>query len=494
MELRHPQGLAGSHPSYAVALAAIGHFLVREHARGLLVAELGTGFFVTWHDPAHWGRAYHRMVEHHEILDQTGAIQGALLMVEQARGPAKWRIFRKSQESLDLTLVDFFQALGKRLDRQRAVAITLIETNHGFRVTYWVDKATFVIHGRSRLPISLYHDETIERTEMKNTIEQEQILRDKDLHAIEHILRSSPRDYPALLGAVANLEEDLRYGAAEELAVQVASQLPDRDEARYHAARYAFARGDLAAAGERLRPALAAAAPAPEMLDLQARLLWAGGRRDEALRLWENATSADPPIPVHHQRYARALTQLGRFEEAARHAHVAEESTIAPTREMAMDILEAEAESPVEPMAPSTRRPTDHAMPLTASPEAGETGLHPFLTGDLAREEEFRGPLSTRLDSADWQERMPTLPPVPGPMPEIAAQPPSGRLVTGAGNGAPVDDTAAEAEIAGLRSLLDDNPQDPILLRKLGFALARKGQLDEAAEVYRKAREADSAP
>jgi Flp pilus assembly protein TadD len=48
-----------------------------------------------------------------------------------------------------------------------------------------------------------------------------------------------------------------------------------------------------------------------------------------------------------------------------------------------------------------------------------------------------------------------------------------------------------EAEIADLNALLAERPDDPALLRRLGFVLARKGQLDAAADVYRKAREVD---
>jgi len=51
-----------------------------------------------------------------------------------------------------------------------------------------------------------------------------------------------------------------------------------------------------------------------------------------------------------------------------------------------------------------------------------------------------------------------------------------------------------EAEIAHLRAQLEEQPDDAAVLRRLGFVLARKGQLDAAAEVYRKARERDPGP
>ncbi|HEY8286910.1 MAG TPA: tetratricopeptide repeat protein [Chloroflexota bacterium] len=534
MELRHPTGVAGSHPSYTVALSAIGHFLVRERGRGVLIAELGTGFFVSWHDPVHWGRAFHRTVEHHEILDQTGPIQGVLLTIEQAREPTKKRLFRKQQDVFDLTLVDFFQALGARLDRQRAVAITLIEIESGFRVLYWVDKATFVIQGRLRMPISLHHDDSLDRDAIKATIESERVLRNQEFDALEHSLRTSPKDFPTLIAAMANVEGDFRYRDAEDLAVRIATLFPDRDEAHYHAARYAFARGDAAVAATRLLPALRARPPFPEVLGLQARILWATGKRSEALPLWEEAGQADPSIPVHHQRYARALVALGRKEEAAPHIQAAEESTIAPTREMALDILAAESDAARESETPALRRPGDRPSPLTPNDAPANSDLHPFLTGEESRPERARGPLSARLGGSEWEaapweqpERqsytlpltsspLPTnseapelsgkaesLPPSPDwPMPPTAGSGGSGRLggrpsagrvspTGGAGDSSTEGMEDDEAEIADLNALLAERPDDPALLRRLGFVLARKGQLDAAADVYRKAREVD---
>ncbi|HVA88566.1 MAG TPA: hypothetical protein VNL71_01870 [Chloroflexota bacterium] len=495
-----------------------------------MIAELGTGFLVSWHDPVNWARAFHRTVEHHEILDQTGPIQGELLAIEQAREPARKRLFRKQQEVFDLTLVDFFQALGARLDRQRAVAITLIETGSGFRVLYWVDKATFVIQGRLRMPISLHHDDSLDRDAMKATIESERVLREQEFTALEHALRTSPKDFPTLVSAMANVEGDFRYRDAEDLASRIAVLLPERDEAHYHAARYAFARGDTVTAATRLLPALRARPPFPEVLGLQARILWASGKRSEALPFWEEATQSDPPIPVHHQRYARALAAFGRHEEATQHAQAAEESAIAPTREMALDILAAEIEGVQNAEAPATRRPVERLGSLNTGDMFASSDLHPFLTGEETRPERARGPLSARI-GGDWEdasteqpERQPYPPPIPAsPLPtdpgmpvlpanaEPLAPPPgappapltgSGRLGVrqGLNRGSSArgdDDTPAEGsdadedEIANLRALLLERPNDAALLRKLGFALARKGQLDAAAEVYRKAREVD---
>jgi len=528
MELRHPTGVAGSHPSYTVALAAIGHFLVRERGRGVLIAELDTGFIVSWHDPMNWGRAFHRTVEHHEILDQTGPIQGVLLTIEQAREPAKKRLFRKQQEVFDLTLLDFFQALGARLDRQRAVAITLIETDTGFRLLYWVDKATFVIQGRLRMPISLHHDDSLDHEAMKATIESERVLREQEFDAVEHSLRTSPKDFPTLIAAMANVEGDFRYRDAEELAVRIATLLPEREEAHYHAARYAFARGDPATAAARLPPALRARPPFPEVLGLQARILWATGKRNEALLVWEEATQADPPIPVHHQQYARALIALGRAEDAVPHAQAAEVSTIAPTREMALDLLAAEIEAARNSVDPTPRKAEERPNSFTPGAAPASADLHPFLTGEETRPERARGRLSARLGGNEWevwdQPERPAygLPLTSSPLPpgletpegsDIPQAPPnpdrppfpatgSGRLggrlganrvpPESAGDERSAEGTAEdEAEIAALRALLAERPNDPTVLRKLGFVLARKGQLDAAAEVYRKARERD---
>ncbi len=468
MELRHPYGLAGSHSSYALALAAIGHFLVRERARGVMVVELGSGYLVTWHSPTHWEQACHRTVEHDEILDQTGSLQGALLKVEKAREPARKRLFRKAEVPLDMTRADFLQALGMRLDRQRAVAITLIEIAHGFRVLYWVDKAAFVIRGTGRQPVSLLHDETFDREAMETAVANEKIQREKDLAAIEHTLITSPKDYQALLAAVANLEADLRYRDAEELSVRIATQLPERDEAHYHAARLAFARRAHATAAERLQPALAAPEPLPEALDLHARLLWTYGRTNEALEFWERATHTDPPIAIHHQRYARALTVAGRHEEAAWHAHAAEPRAIAPTREMAVEMLAAEAAGAKGMQAPILRRATDHALPLTPNPvyDSGEAP-QPFVTGAETIPERARGPLSARLAASNKPAVQTD---------EVVEQ----------------EVEAKDHEVAELQARLAGNPQDSALLRKLGFALARNGQLDAAADAYRRAIQFDT--
>src|SRR6185312_2068605 len=97
MELRHRYGLSGSHRSYAVALAVLGHFLVREQGRGILIAELSGGFFVSWHDSLDWGKASSRIVEHYYILDQLGPVQGGLLTSDQLRKPPKKGLFRKQE-------------------------------------------------------------------------------------------------------------------------------------------------------------------------------------------------------------------------------------------------------------------------------------------------------------------------------------------------------------------------------------------------------------
>src|SRR6185312_11711848 len=162
MELRHRYGLSGSHRSYAVALAVLGHFLVREQGRGILIAELSGGFFVSWHDVIDWAKTGRHIVEHDHILDQVGPVQGGLLTSDHLRKPARKGLFRKQEIQYDMIRADFLHALGQRLDRQRAVSITVIETLSGFRLAYWVDKATFVIQGAFRLPISLHHDETVE--------------------------------------------------------------------------------------------------------------------------------------------------------------------------------------------------------------------------------------------------------------------------------------------------------------------------------------------
>ena len=467
MELRHPYGLAGSHSSYAIALAAIGHFLVREKAQGVLVVELGSGYLVTWHGPTHWEQAHHRTVEHDELLDQTGALQGILLKVEKAREPARKRLFRKAEVPLDMTRADFLQALGMRLDRQRAVAVTLIEIANGFRVLYWVDKAAFVIRGTGRQPVSLLHDETFDRQAMDTAVANEKIQHEKNLASIEHTLLTSPRDYQALLTAVANLEADLRYRDAEELAVRIATQLPERDEAHYHAARLAFARRAHATAAERLQPALAAPEPLPEALDLQARLLWTYGRTNEALEFWERATHTDPPIAIHHQRYARALAVAGRHEEAAWHAHAAEPRAIAPTREMAVEMLAAEAANAKGMQTPIMRKAMDHALPLRPNPVYDSEAPQPFVIGAETVPERARGPLSARLAASNKPVAQTD---------EVVEQ--------------EVETTGDE--IAELRSRLAGNPQDSALLRKLGFALARNGQLDAAADAYRKAIQFDT--
>lgn len=467
MELRHPYGLAGSHSSYAIALAAIGHFLVCEKARGVMVVELGSGYLVTWHGPKHWEQACHRTVEHDEILDQTGSLHGALLKVEKAREPTRKRLFRKAELPLDMTRADFLHALGMRLDRQRAVAITLIEIAHGFRVLYWVDKAAFIIRGRGRQAVSLLHDETFDRQAMEAAVASEKIQHEKDLAAVEHTLITSPRDYQALLAAVAKLEADLRYRDAEELAVRIATQLPERDEAHYHAARLAFARRAHATAAERLQPALAAPEPLPEALDLQARLLWTYGRTNEALEFWERATHTDPPIDIHHQRYARALTVAGRHEEAAWHALAAEPRAIAPTREMAVEMLAAEAAGAKGMHAPILRRATDHALPLAPNPVHESEAPQAFVTGIETIPERARGPLSARLAASNKPA---------APQDEVVEQ----------------EAEAKDDEVAELQARLAGNPQDSALLRKLGFALARNGQLDAAANAYRRAIQFDT--
>jgi tetratricopeptide (TPR) repeat protein len=465
MELRHQYGLGGSHRSYAVALAVIGHFLVRERARGVLIAELSSGFFVTWHDSVSWEKVRHCTIDHDQILDQTGPVQGSLLKVEQAREPAKKHLFRRRPERFDLRPADFLQSIGIRLDRKRAVSIMIIETTGGYRIAYWVDKATFVIHGSFRMPISLQHDELVEHEEVQATITSEQARRRVDFDALEHTLRATPRDFPALVGVVANLEDELRYREAEELAADVATLVPEREEAHYHAARFALVRGDRTLAMERLQPALRLGQAAPEILDLQARLLWAEGKRNDALALWEALAQTDAPLPVHLQRYGRALAVLGRTEESTARMQEAGASTVAPTRDMALELLDADAAERNAAQVSPLRRPMDHALPSVRYETFEDDVLHPFLTGEGPTSDQARGPLSDRLLAANRHSE---------------DQADEAREET------------KEEELARLQAELVNTPDDSSLLRKLGFAYARCGQLDAAAEAYRKAIEIDS--
>ncbi len=391
-------GLSGSHRSYAVALAVIGHFLVRQQGRGILIAELSGGYFVSWHDAADWGKAASHIVEHDHILDQVGPVQGGMLTSDQLRKSPKKGLFRKQEIQYDMTRADFLHALGQRLDRQRAVLITVIETHTGFTFSYWVDKATFVIQGAFRLPISLRHDETVEGSEVQALIAAEQNRSQKEFAAIEHSLRSNPRDFPNLIAAIANLEESLRFREAEELAVRVAAVVPEREEGHYQAARFALIRGDRVAATERLRRA--PQSPLPELLDLQARLFWADGKRNEALALWEKAVQVEPPIPVHLQRYGRALGEVGRAAEAIAHLQEAEVSTVAPTREMAVDLLDTEAKIRQEEQEAFLRRRPDNAAPGRRIVTPENTAPTPAA----AERDRPRGALRARIeaDLQDW--------------------------------------------------------------------------------------------
>ena len=212
------------------------------------------------------------------------------------------------------------------------------------------------------------------------------------------------------------------------------------------------------------------------------------------------------------------------------HVQAAEASTIAPTREMALDLLAAEIEGARDSEASNPQKSGERPSPFTPGDTPANSDLHPFLTGEETRPERARGPLSARLGGTEWEVPPWDQPERPGyglpltssPLPpgletpecSDTAQAPaspgrpaspatgSGRLggrlsanrvpPESAGEARSPEGTADdEAEIAALRALLAERPNDPTVLRKLGFVLARKGQLDAAAEVYRKAREGD---
>jgi tetratricopeptide (TPR) repeat protein len=307
----------------------------------------------------------------------------------------------------------------------------------------------------------LRHDETVEGSEVQALIAAEQGRSQKEFAAIEHWLRAGPRDFPNLIAAIANLEESLRFREAEELAVRVAAVVPEREEGHYHAARFALIRGDRAAAAERLRRA--PQSPLPELLDLQARLFWADGKRNEALALWEKAVHVEPPIPVHLQRYGRALGEVGRAAEALTHLQEAEVSSVAPTRDMAVDLLDAEAKIRQEEQEAFLRRRPDNVVPGRRIVTPENTDPKPAA----AERDRPRGALRARIeaDLQDWASE------------ENAEEP---------GEEEPQD------EIGRLMAQLARTPKDTALLRKLGFAFARAGQLDASAEAYRRAIDLDS--
>jgi hypothetical protein len=134
---------------------------------------------------------------------------------------------------------------------------------------------------------------------------------------------------------------------------------------------------------------------------------------------------------------------------------------------MAVEMLATEAADAKGMQTPIMRKAIVHALPLTPNPEYDSEAPQPFVTGAETIPERARGPLSARLGASN----------------KPAAQ--TDELVE-----QEVETTGDE--IAELQSRLAGNPQDSALLRKLGFALARNGQMDAAADAYSRAIQFDT--
>src|SRR5207302_8713787 len=115
----------------------------------------------------------------------------------------------------------FFRAVGNRLDRRAAVGITICETSDALYVSYWVDKATFVIRDGRRQPVSSLQLEIYDANGVKGLIKSTNDTLAQEMDRYRRGLSINPYDHISMQDAAFLFEDEGDYREAEVLCNRI---------------------------------------------------------------------------------------------------------------------------------------------------------------------------------------------------------------------------------------------------------------------------------
>jgi tetratricopeptide (TPR) repeat protein len=247
----------------------------------------------------------------------------------------------------------FFRAVGTRLDRRGAVGITICETAGSIYVSYWVDKATFVIREGRRQPVSSVQLEIYDANGAKALIQSTNETLGQEMDRYRRGLSINAYDYLSMQDAAFLFEDEGDYREAELLFNRIAAGVPEHPEVHYHIARLEFARGDKRGALSSIKKAVAVNPHDPAVHDLHGRILSEHGKLKDAIAAFQQAVELDMDNGIQHFHLSKAYEAAGRSDEALTEMELSTSLTAAP----AWDMLQEDIAIEIHPTAPGSVLP-----------------------------------------------------------------------------------------------------------------------------------------
>lgn len=354
--------VGGSTSSYTHTLAVLGQYCNQQHARSITLAQVDTGFLLHFFPKGQWRKPISIDVHNADLLELTGVVAGTT-------GDRNGVLFRggdnvdRKHPLLPMGYEVVLRAVGIKLDRRRAVSVTICDTGQHLYVNYWVDKATFLIRDGRRQAVSNTQVEIYDMAGIQRMLQEANEDFARESARYEQSMRINQYDHITTLAAAFLLESDGKYRDAEALYGRIAAQVPRHPEAHYHVARMALTRGERRAALAEVRKAIEIMPDAAAPHDLHGRILRQGNKLKEAVTAFERAVSLDEENGIHHYHLALAYEAQGRSDEAMVQMALSTGQELAPDWEMVREEIAVEQAAPLTAAKPERQLSPEHAVP-----------------------------------------------------------------------------------------------------------------------------------
>ncbi len=353
--------IGGSVPSYQHSLPLLGQFLNQQQGSRAVIAEVDTGFLIIYFKGNRWTNPMTLTVHHCDLLDLHGAFEGSTAGrpgVLLRGGDKRNRKHAACPMGYDV----FFRAVGDRLQRRRAAGLTICDTGQVLYVSYWIDKATFVVREGRRRAVSSLQLETYDAEAVKQLLKSTAEVQAREMTRYELGLKLNPNDHITMLEAATLLEADGNYREAEALLARIVAAVPRHPEAYYHIARLALVRGDRRAALSAAKKSVALRPDDPAVADLYGRVLHQSNKNKEAVAALQRALELDPENGLYHYHLAGVYETLGRPEDAEAEMTLSAVQLAAPSWDMVQEDIEEIEIRPQVPALQMERLPAESAL------------------------------------------------------------------------------------------------------------------------------------
>jgi tetratricopeptide (TPR) repeat protein len=333
--------IGGSTPSYTHALAVLGQYCNQQRARSVTLAQVETGFLLHFYPKSQWNKPASMDVHNADLLELNGVVSGNTSDKNGTLFRGGDNVDRK-HPLLPMGYAMTLRAIGIKLDRRKAVGVTICDTKDALFINYWVDKATFLIRDGRRQGVSNVHLEQYDKAGVQRMLADSNDEFSREAGRYEHTMRANPYDHITSLAAAFLFESDGKYRDAESLFARIAAQVPRHPEAHYHVARLALMRDDRRTALNEVRKALDILPEGAAIHDLHGRILRKNKKLKEAAAAFEQAVALDDENGIHHYHLSLAYEAQGRKDEAVVQMALSTGQDLAPAWEMVQEEIAAE--------------------------------------------------------------------------------------------------------------------------------------------------------